>query len=138
MFAQINAQTSAGTRTVRGVVIAQGDELAPDITVIAVDANGAELARSTSNAKGEFAITITAASNIARLRAEGANVLTVEQAIGANTRPDDVSTTVEYIVSPVHEDVVIRSSTLEPAIERRNDAIYRNTLFARRPTAFYS
>lgn len=38
---------------------------------------------------------------------------------------------INYTVAPIHEELVINSSTIEPNIERRNEKIYEETLFSR-------
>src|SRR5204863_7482233 len=39
---------------------------------------------------------------------------------------------------PVHESVVITASQLDPTIDRRNDTIYKDTLFARDDQIFHT
>src|SRR5206468_5886340 len=36
---------------------------------------------------------------------------------------------VEYVIPPLHDSVVIEGTALDPAIDQRNDTIYKNTLF---------
>jgi hypothetical protein len=38
---------------------------------------------------------------------------------------------VSYLIPPLHDTIVIEASALEPGIARRNDAVYKNTLFSR-------
>ena len=41
---------------------------------------------------------------------------------------------VTFVVPPVHESVVIEATALDPSIDRRNAAVYEDTLFARDET----
>ncbi len=36
-----------------------------------------------------------------------------------------------YTIPPIHDSIVIEASTLDPGIDRRNDTVYKNTLFSR-------
>jgi hypothetical protein len=38
---------------------------------------------------------------------------------------------IHYSITPVHDSIVITATALDPTIDRRNDAIYKNTLFSR-------
>ena len=44
---------------------------------------------------------------------------------------EDLQVRIDFVVAPIHESVVIVSDGLDPAIERRNGTVYRNTLFGR-------
>ncbi|HZH31685.1 MAG TPA: TonB-dependent receptor, partial [Pyrinomonadaceae bacterium] len=54
-----------------------------------------------------------------------------ERDIGVGEATENLQIKIEFIVSAIHESVVIVSDGLDPAIERRNDAIYKNALFGR-------
>ncbi|MBA3716247.1 MAG: TonB-dependent receptor, partial [Pyrinomonadaceae bacterium] len=123
---ETEAQTQS-PRTLSGVILTQQNEALPGATVIIRTASGEQ--RIESDAEGNFRLVVTGES--LTLRVEGKNIKPLERIIGAGDATENLQVTVEYIIPPLHESVVIVSTALEPAIERRNDAIYKNTLFAR-------
>jgi hypothetical protein len=85
--------------------------------------------RAVSDAEGKFSLEVPAGT--LTLRVEGASINPVERVINPTDASDNLKINVEFVVAQIHEAVVIVSDSLEPAIEQRNDAIYKNTLFAR-------
>jgi hypothetical protein len=65
------------------------------------------------------------------VRVEGKNLEAAEKLIAATDSTDNLQLKVKYIVPPVHESIVIQASALDPTIDRRNDAIYKDSLFVR-------
>ena len=51
--------------------------------------------------------------------------------LAPGTAIDDLRLQIHYEVPKAVETLVIRGTAIEPAIDRRNDAIYKNTLFLR-------
>jgi outer membrane receptor protein involved in Fe transport len=45
---------------------------------------------------------------------------------------------VAFRIPPIHESLVITATALDPTIERRNQAVYRNTLFSRDDQVFHT
>jgi len=126
LCSETEAQTQ-GARALSGVILTQQNEALPGATVIILTASGEQ--RIESDAEGNFRLAVPDES--LTLRVEGKNIKPLERIIGAGDATENLQVTVEYIIPPIHENVVIVSTALEPAIERRNDAIYKNTLFAR-------
>ena len=126
LCSETEAQTQ-GARALSGVILTQQNEALPGATVIIRTASGEQ--RIESDAEGNFRLAVPDES--LTLRVEGKNIKPLERIIGAGDATENLQVTVEYIIPPIHENVVIVSTALEPAIERRNDAIYKNTLFAR-------
>ncbi len=54
-----------------------------------------------------------------------------ELALAANSATNDLKLYIGYAIAPLHESMVITASVLDPTIDRRNDSVYKNTLFAR-------
>ncbi len=123
------AQANA-TKTLSGQIISSQssrDEVVAGASVIVRSASGEQ--RAVSDAEGNFLIAVP--DGALTLRVEGKNLKPLERIIGAGEAIENLRIGVEYVIPPIHENVVIVSTALEPAIERRNDAIYKNTLFAR-------
>ena len=140
LFASLTAHaqstsTSNPTRTLSGVVLSQQRERAPNLQIIARNDAGEEV-RATSDGEGEFSFIVPAGD--LTLRIEGENVTPFERRIAANERTEDMLLRVEYVVAHVHEDVVIRSTVVDPGLEQRNDTVYNNTLFSRDDQVFHT
>jgi outer membrane receptor protein involved in Fe transport len=65
------------------------------------------------------------------LRVEGRNLEMREQTLGEYDERENLRIEVSYVIPPLHDTMVIEASALEPGIDRRNDAIYKGTLFSR-------
>ncbi len=54
-----------------------------------------------------------------------------EKDLSASEASEGLVLQVKYAIPPVHENLVISATALNPTIDQRNDAVYRNALFAR-------
>ena len=122
----VSAQTNPA-RTYSGTVLSQQNETLAGAGVIAISPSGDR--RTTTDADGNFRLDANADAYV--LRVEGRNITPLETIFSSGDATEDLRIKVETVVAPIHESVVIVSSALEPAIERRDEAIYRDTLFAR-------
>lgn len=129
---QVRAQDSVISpqkhRTLSGTIIAQRNELAPNVTVTARFASGEELT-VVSDAEGKFSLVIPEGSFI--LRIEGRNIASLEKIFEPSSVTEDLQLKIDYVVPPIHESVVIVSTIVDPSIERHDDTVYRNSLFSR-------
>lgn len=120
-------------RTLSGVVITQSNGAAvPGVRLIVRSASGEQ--QTTSDAEGKFRLHVPVET--LRLKFFGKNIALLTQAIGPDEVSEDLRIQVEFIVAPIHENVVIVASQLDPSIERRDDEIYRSTLFSRDDQVF--
>ncbi|HEX7316463.1 MAG TPA: TonB-dependent receptor [Pyrinomonadaceae bacterium] len=119
---------AGATRVVSGVVITPRDEVVPGVAVNVLYASGRQ--RAVSDGEGRFRVVIPV-GEAATLRAEGENITTTQMTVGGAEPAEDLRLRVDYVIPPVHESVVIEDSTLEPGIERRDDSVYKNSLFSR-------
>ncbi len=120
------AQTG-DTRTLSGIIVTQTGELVPGVTVIAHSSTGEE--RVVSNADGGFSLKVP--REPISVRFEGRNIDPQTRIISATGTTENLQIRISYVIPPVHESVVIEAAALDPAIDRRNDTIYKNTLFER-------
>lgn len=121
------AQQAGDTRTVSGVIVSQQNELVPGVTVIARSRSGER--RATSDAEGSFRLVV--ANEQVTLRFEGKNVTPFEKIINPGDATENLQIKIELVASQINESVVIVGTALEPSIERRDDTVYKGTLFAR-------
>jgi len=110
---ETEAQTQ-GARALSGVILTQQNETLPGATVIIRTAS--EEQRINSDAEGNFRLVVLDES--LTLRVEGKNIKPLERIIGAGDATENLQVTVEYIIPPIHENVVIVSTALEPVISR--------------------
>src|SRR5437868_9165061 len=120
------AQTPAA-RIISGVVVSDKNESVAGASVTASHFWGSETAVTDSN--GSF--SLTAPVGVVTLRIEGKNLNPLETNIGANESTSELRIKVTFIVPQVHESIVITASALDPSIDRRDDAVYKGTLFSR-------
>lgn len=118
---------SAGSRVISGVVLSAEDELVPQVNITVKSAEGQR--RVVSDAQGAFRLIVP--QGAFTLELTGKNVRPVSKQVATGQATEDLKLRVEYIVPPIHESVVIVDSTLDPSVERRNEEIYKETLFSR-------
>ena len=121
------SQQNDNRRTLSGVVYTQQNELAPGVIVIVRSTAGKQ--QTTTDAEGAFRLTVP--NQTLTVSFEGKNINPAQRIINPGAPTENLQIRIEYVVPPVHENVVIVSNVLEPAIERRNETVYNNTLFAR-------
>ena len=127
LFAQgAGAQTPA-TRTLSGVVVTAKNERVPGVNVLA--RVGESESQAVSDEEGRFRLDVPAGA--VSLRLFGKNIALAGRTVGPGEPGEGLRLVVEFLVAPVHESVVIVADSLDPVVERRNDAIYRHGLFSR-------
>ncbi|HST21388.1 MAG TPA: TonB-dependent receptor [Blastocatellia bacterium] len=114
-------------RTLSGVIVTDKNEAVAGASIIVRSSSG-EL-KVVSDANGEFSITVP--DEPLAVRVEGKNLEATEKLIAATDSTENLQLKVKYIIPPVHESIVIQATTLDPTIDRRNDTIYKDSLFVR-------
>jgi len=125
---QAGAEAGEG-RFVSGVVVTRRGETVAGAVVTLTTAVGLRPARATTGDDGAF--RLPAPREALTLRVEGENIPAVVREVAPGARAEGLILVVEFVVPPVHESVVIVDSSLQPGIERRNEAVYRGGLFSR-------
>ncbi len=128
---QIAAQTQ---RTLSGEIITGRNEAVAGAT-ITVRSSAGELS-ATSDSEGNFTLIVPAEALIVKIT--GKNILAYERTIDARELNGQLRFAVRYRVPPIHDSLVISASQLDPVIDRRNEAIYRDTLFSRDDQVFHT
>jgi outer membrane receptor protein involved in Fe transport len=124
----------AGGRRVSGTVVTAHNEVVAGVTVVARCESTER--RATTDADGRFQFVAPAGRLV--LRVEGASVAPKETAIEGDGDVSNLLLLIEFIAHPIHNTVVITASMLDPAIDRRNDAVFRNNLFSRDDQIFHT
>ncbi len=133
----VAAQSSASTplgrqsnspRILSGVILTQQNEALPGVAVIVRSASGEQ--RTTSDAGGNFRLSVPTNEPLT-LRFESKSIDPLETTLDVSDATENLQIKVTVRIPPIHESVVIAATTLDPTIDRRNDTIYKNTLFLR-------
>jgi outer membrane receptor protein involved in Fe transport len=116
------------------VITTGGSEVVAGAT-ITVRSSAGELT-ATSDKEGNFKLTVPAESLIVRIT--GKNIVTLERHIDVRELAERLRFEISYRIPPVHDSLVISASQLDPVIDRRNETVYRDTLFSRDDQVFHT
>jgi hypothetical protein len=130
---QITAQAQS-QRTLSGVITTGRNEVVAGAT-ITVRSSAGELT-ATSDNEGNFKLNVPAEA--LSMKITGKNIVTLERNIDARELTEQLRFEVRYSIPPVHDSLVIAASQLDPTIDRRNETVYRDTLFSRDDQVFHT
>jgi outer membrane receptor protein involved in Fe transport len=120
-------------RKLSGAVVTRADEAVAGVTVVARGAFGER--RSTTDANGRFSLVVPAEP--LALRVEGRHIVANESRLAdGRANIEDIVLHVE-LLPPVYKQIVITAAAFDPAVDRRNAAVFRNTLFSRDDQIFH-
>src|SRR5262249_2049989 len=128
-----NAQENT-TRKLSGMVVTRNNERVAGVKITVRSSAGEQ--KTESDAGGNFRLAVP--GEALTLRLEGKNIVTREKFIAPGGAIENLSIEVEFVIPSVHESLVITAQTLDPTIDRRNDAVYKSTLFSRDDQVFYT
>lgn len=127
LFLFFSPLVAAQTRPFSGTVVTSQFERVPGVTV-EVQTSGGKLTAVTDG-EGSFRIEVPPGSFTATY--SGRNIGEAKRDFTADERIDDVTFQVSFVIPRISASVTIEGDALEPAVERRNDAVYKNSLFQR-------
>ncbi len=116
------------SRTFSGVVVNQQFELAPNV-LIEVRTSDGKL-QTVTDAEGAFSLEVPGDEPLS-VKFYGKNVNAVTRIFAPADTLVNLQIKISYTVAAVNESVTIQADSLTPEIDRRNDTIYKNTLFGR-------
>jgi hypothetical protein len=120
-------QQASNQRVLSGLILSQQNELVPGVIIVIISASGEQ--RITSYAEGAFRAVVPPGN--LTLRFEGKSISPIERIIKASDATESLQIKITLAPTPIQESVVIDAKVLDPSIDRRNDTIYKNTLFER-------
>jgi len=126
-FHALTSAQTRPTRTLSGIILTPQNEAVPGVSIVVGSASGEQIAES--DAEGYFNITVP--NEPLSVQFSGKNISPVERAIALSDASENLQIRITYVIPPVHASVVIEATTLDPAIDQRNDTVYKNTLFGR-------
>lgn len=114
-------------QSISGVVLDEKDQAVAGATVIVHTSSGD--IESQSDGQGRF--SLQAPPGQLKLEVTGKYVTPEVRVLGLSDSRSNLEIHIRYTIAPVHDSMVITATTLDPTIDRRNDAVYKNTLFSR-------
>jgi outer membrane receptor protein involved in Fe transport len=124
-------QEQAG-RTLSGVILTQRKEVVPGVKLVVQSSSGEQ--QTISDAVGNFRLSVPVET--LTLKFSGKNISPFTLTIGPDEASEDLRIEIDFVIPQIHENVVIVASDIDPSIERRNDEIYKSTLFSRDDQVF--
>ncbi len=114
-------------RQISGTVATANGEVVPGVTLEIKSGSAAQtvISDETGNFKGQIVLSDVTIS------LGGKNIRPASYNYKQGDNTENLSLLIEYIIPPIYAELVINASQLEPNIERRNDQIYKDTLFSR-------
>jgi hypothetical protein len=113
-------------QSISGVVLDEKDQAVAGATVTA--RSGSRSIETQTDAQGHF--SLQAPAGRVTLQVSGKYIAHQERMLEAADPRQKVELHIHYSIALVDDSIVITATTLDP-IDRRNDAIYKNTLFSR-------
>ncbi len=113
-------------QSISGVVLDEKDQAVAGATVTA--RSGPRSIETQTDAQGHF--SLQAPAGRVTLQVSGKYIAHQERMLEAADPRQKVELHIHYSIALVDDSIVITATTLDP-IDRRNDAIYKNTLFSR-------
>ena len=128
-----NAANNA-SRTLSGFIVTHKNESVEGVTIIA--SSPSVETKTVSDSNGNFRIEVP--SGPLTLKIEGKNIAPQERTIGIQDPTENLSIVIQFVIPPIHESLVITDHVLNPEIDRRNDAVYKDTLYNRDDQLLYT
>ncbi len=120
------AQTTS-IHMLSGVVLSDQKEAVTDTAVIAT--SGSSVLATRTDGQGQFSLQVPNQPIV--LHVTGRFIVSEDKTLVATDKDQTTELHIHYSIAPVHENLVISATNLEPEIDNRNDAVYKNTLFSR-------
>src|SRR5262249_1985131 len=126
----LGTTAAAQTRSIRkisGIIVSNKNEVVEGVSISTRTSYGES--KVISAADGSFELNVP--DEPVKLKIEGKNVAPQEKEIPQGDSVQNLEIVVDFKIPPIHESLVITAQALDPEIDRRNDAVYKNTLFGR-------
>lgn len=121
-------------RTLSGTIITQQAEGLPGVTILISSTSGES--QLISDGEGKFSLEIP--GGVITLKFFGKGIALLTKTISQGEPTEGLQIKVEVLVPEIHESVLIAATQIDPSIERRNEEIYRSTLFSRDDQVFHT
>jgi len=112
---------------ITGTVFDDKNQAVPGVDVIAHSAAGE--VKTQTDRDGKFALPNQAGP--LTLRVSGKYITSEEKVLDASAPDQSLELHIHYVIGRLQNSIVITATALDPAIDYRNEAVYKNTLFNR-------
>ena len=85
---------------------------------------------------GEGRFSLSVLNETLTLKVSGKQIAANETPLAANV--NQVRLEINYVIPPIHDGMVITAEQLDPTLERRNETVFRDTLFSRDDQVFHT
>src|SRR5215467_2388030 len=116
-----------GPRSISGAVLTDKNEAVAAATVTAQGEAFAAETRTDNQGRFRF----QAPPGPIRVTVTGKYLVPAERLVSAEDEASNLEIHTRYSIASVHDSILITATALNPTIDQRNDAVYKNTLFAR-------
>ncbi len=114
-------------RTISGTITDAQDGVLVGVTVAVVATNWKQ--KTVTDSQGRFALAVLPGAFT--LHVEGRDLIPRDRSFSGTEVLTAIRIQVAYRIAPVRETLVITATALQPEIDRRNDTVYKETLFNR-------
>jgi outer membrane receptor protein involved in Fe transport len=121
------AAQAVAQRLVSGVVINERSEVVVGATVSARWASGSRTV--LTDGQGAFSMRVPAGP--VTLSVTGKYIGLFHQPLAADAPSEELRLQIHYVIPKEQQTLVITATVADPSIDRRNDSVYKNTLFLR-------
>jgi hypothetical protein len=119
--------------TLTGAVVTGRNEAVAGATVTVAYPSGGQTA--VTDEEGQFALRVP--PEPLTLGVTGKNIRPNERRVSPADLAGRLRVEVAYVIPPLHDSLVIMAAQPDPAVDRRNEAVFRDTLFARDDQVFH-
>ncbi|HSS98062.1 MAG TPA: TonB-dependent receptor, partial [Terriglobales bacterium] len=115
--------TAWGQNQITGTVLDDRGQLVPNAEI------SIGQSKTITNAEGHFALP--AQPGPITIHVTGSYIAPENKTLSADDSHQNIEIHIHYTIGKQHESLIITATALDPSIDRRNDAVYKNTLFNR-------
>ena len=115
--------TAWGQNQITGIVLDDRGQLVPNAEITTGQS------KTKTDAEGRF--TLPNQSGVFTIRVTGNYITSEQKTLSATDPRQNIEIHIHYTIGKQHDSIVITATALDPSIDRRNDAVYKNTLFNR-------
>ncbi|HEY6184719.1 MAG TPA: TonB-dependent receptor [Terriglobales bacterium] len=115
--------TAWGQNQITGIVLDDRGQLVPNAEV------SIGQAKTKTDAEGRFSLPDQSGS--ITIHVSGSYIVPENETLSASDSHQNIEIHIHYTIGKQHESLVITATALDPSIDRRNGAVYKNTLFNR-------
>jgi outer membrane receptor protein involved in Fe transport len=134
LFGALSSGFAQQKRTFSGIVVNEKNESVAEVSLIVNSISGE--VKTDTDEEGRFNLLVP--GDVFSLKIEGKYIVAQTREFAAGEATENLTLQIRFSVPPVHESLVITASKLEPAIDRKNDAVYKNSLFGRDDQIFHT